>query len=189
MELRRGTSGMIAVCVNKSGSSRCVFMVPPGSKRLFSPFLCHSDCRRSPAVGLSCHSQALWATTETLLTLAFILLLQTLNWIIKSLLWCATRSPLPAQGKQKQAYFEQWLKLSAYQVKTQNTLIILFGSGFRSTPLHKDYFWDILLSHWWKFDWRMFNGSYFFIFNFILDAGQYGSFWLLILGILCTILS
>lgn len=88
MELQRGTSGMIAVCVNESGSSRCVFMVPPGSKRLFSPFLCHSDCRRSPAVGLSCHSQAPWATTETLLTLAFILLLQTLNWIIPQSNYC-----------------------------------------------------------------------------------------------------
>lgn len=145
MELQRGTSGMIAVCVHESGSSRCVFMIPPGSKGLFSPFLCHSDCRRSPAVGLSCLSQAPWATTETPLTLAFIPLLQTLNWIIKLLLWCAARSPLPVQGKQKRAYFERWLKLSAYQAKTQNALIILFESGFRSTPLHMDYFWDIWL--------------------------------------------
>lgn len=114
---------------------------------------------------------------------------------IKLLLWCATRSPLPVQGKQKRAYFERWLKLSAYQVKTQNALIILFESGFRSTPLHMDYFWDIWLSHWCKFysivgqrrcDWRALTRSYFFIFNIILDAGQFlhlGSFWHLILGI------
>ena len=68
---------MIAVCVSKATALCCIFIVPPGSKCLFSPLFCHSDRRRRTlAVDLSCHFQPPWVTVAPPLTLAFIPVLQ-----------------------------------------------------------------------------------------------------------------
>lgn len=111
-------------------------MVPPGSESLFSPILRHSDCSR-PFLSLS-GSVGDCSDTFDFSFYTFASDSELDYPTIKLLLWCATSLLLPVQGKQKQAYFQLWLKLSAYQVKTQNAQIILFESGFRSTPLHMD---------------------------------------------------
>lgn len=38
---KKHTFCLIAVCVCECRAPRCIFIVPPGSKRLFSPIICH----------------------------------------------------------------------------------------------------------------------------------------------------